>query len=199
MKLKNKKIVHRLIYESLILEQDEQDKQEKQTKKPKKKATGIKLDKYKDSVLDQATTNRLAIGRPKAIGRDLKEKSTDPKGAAEIFETLGISGVGGSNVYETVASLMQSAASHPDMGMVIGDAVVVVNSSKNPTKAGTAISMAGGLPPKESFYYVRELWRAAKTMGVVSGGEGNPRLESTTDGEFLLFYHGPSSSWFKEE
>ena len=194
MKLKNRLIIRRLIQESLVEQEEKPAKPSKKTKK-----TGVNLKKYQENALDQATTNRLALGRPKAIGKELKEKSQDPAGAAEIMETLGVSGATGANVYEAVADLMNAAAKHEDMGQVIGDAMVVVNDNENPTKAGTAITLAGGIPAKESFYYVRELWRAAKTLGYIAGGEGTPRLEGTQDGEFLVFYHGPSRPWFKEQ
>ena len=189
MKSRNRKTLIDLLYCSQILEQKEE-----------KKKGPIDFQKYVDSSIDgstYSTSNRLALGRPKALGKELREKSTNPDGAAEIMKTLGVSGVGGINIYEQVKNLIEQAKKHQDFGKIVARTEFVLNSKKSPTKIGVLIAIAGGLPPKETFYYVRELWRAAKTNGQLSGKAmpGSARLEYVGESEHLIFYHGKSQSW----
>jgi hypothetical protein len=174
--------------------------------KPKKKeSTSEKPDESKFKKITGKTSNKLSQGRPitDAGLSNMRDRASDPKEANELLKELGLGGIPGSNIYESLYNLYKKAAG-TELDVLIKDVSLVQDTNK---MLGVQISMAdlwsqddkGG---KRSYGYIRSLLIAcinAGNISIPSKERKKLRIELLEGTSSLVAYVGKSNSWGMEK
>ena len=193
---------------NLILEEapkDEKPKKEKpkkeKPKKEKKETDSAKPDTSKFKKIDGKTSNALSRGRPitDAGLSNMRDRASDPKEANALLKELGLGGIPGSDIYDSLYNLYEKA-SGTELSVLIKGVAFVKDINKT---LGVQISMAGlwsedDKGGKRSYGYIRSLLIAcinAGNISIPSKQRKSLRIELIEGTSDLVAYVGKSNSW----